>query len=292
MEAALKNSFAHCSRIAWQSSSNFYWSFWLLPRAKRRAMCALYAFARHTDDLSDNDGPVETRRGRLDEWRESLVQALDGRADNELLPAVADTAREFNIPHEYLFDLLDGVEMDLDFQPFETYDELREYCYRVASAVGLACLHVWGFTGDEAIEPAIQCGQAFQLTNILRDLKEDASIGRVYLPLEDLRRFNYSPAELESGVADQRLSKLLAFEFERAEQLYHAAAALDAHLHRDGQRAFNLMTTTYWRLLQQMKRQETDQVFKGRTRLRFHQKLSVAVPAMFGKTFRSVLQKK
>ena len=184
-------SYALCRRMARQSGSSFYPCFFLLGREKRRAMDALYAFMRHTDDLGDNPQPVAARASAVRGWRASLAGALNGSWEtpqHPLLPALADTVHRFHIPPEHLFAVIDGVEMDLAGRQYETFEDLAGYCRCVASAVGLACLHVWGYGGDEAREPADKCGLAFQLTNILRDLKEDAGQGRVYLPLEDLRR--------------------------------------------------------------------------------------------------------
>ena len=194
----------------------------LLPAEKRRAMWALYAFMRHTDDLADGPAGDHSPQVALGEWREALESEL-GRAKKEegterreegrerreerrekdspgdhsslfpplssllpspssLLPALADTVRRFGIPPEHLRAVIDGVEMDLEGRRYETFDELRQYCERVASAVGMACIHIWGFSGHEAFEPARAAGIALQITNILRDLKEDAEDGRLYLP--------------------------------------------------------------------------------------------------------------
>ncbi len=284
MDATLRQSYRHCGRFALRASSSFYWSFWLLPRAKRRAMYALYSFARRTDDLSDSDQPADARRRQLAQWRAALARSLDGACDDPLLPAVADTVQRFNIPRAYLFDVIDGVEMDLDIRRYETFDELKSYCYRVASAVGLACLHVWGFTSDAAIEPATQCGLAFQLTNILRDIREDAQRQRIYLPLDDLRRFDYEEDDLLNGLANDQFEQVVQYEIARAEQLYRGAARLEQYLHPDGRRAFNLMSLTYLRLLAEIK-QRRRQLLGGRVRLSYRQKAAVVWSAIRGRRF-------
>lgn len=253
-------------------------------------MYALYAFARHTDDLSDNDQSPDTRRGDLLRWRESIGRAFDGSRDDRLLPAVADTVKQFGIPKTYLFDLIDGVEMDLEPRRYETFDDLSRYCYRVASAVGLACLYVWGFTSEKAIEPATRCGTAFQLTNILRDLKEDAGRNRLYLPLRDLQKFDYSEAALFSGEIDQRFTKLIQFETARAEQLYRDAVALEQFLHADGRRAFNLMSLTYLRLLRSIKHRHRE-LLSRRVGLSTRQKTAIAFSVMCGRRFRDEVKK-
>ena len=183
----LAQSYAFCRRLSRLRHSSFYASFWLLPRDKRPAMHALYAFMRYTDDLGDSSLPVARRRAALQCWRRSLDDALAGRFGAEgadgrpLLPALADTVRRFAIPREHLHAVIDGQEMDLDAVRYETFAQLAGYCEKVASAVGLACIHVWGIRDDGALEPARKCGIAFQLTNILRDLREDCA-GRSICP--------------------------------------------------------------------------------------------------------------
>ncbi len=162
--------------------------------------------------------------------------------------------------------MIDGVEMDLTPRRYETFDELERYCERVASAVGLACIHIWGFRGPEAFEPARQAGVALQLTNILRDLKEDAAAGRVYLPLADLRQCGYAEKDLLAGTANERFFDLMRLEIERAKQFYRGAAGLRDWLEPDGRRIFGLMTATYRRLLQQIERRPAD-VLRRRVRL-------------------------
>ncbi len=200
-------------------------------------MCALYAFLRRTDDLGDSTESVERRRSALETWRRALRRALGGQYDDPLLPALADTVRRYGVPSVHLEDVIDGVEMDLEPCRYETFADLEVYCHRVASAVGLACLPIWGCSSDEAEQPARRCGLAFQLTNILRDLKEDAACGRVYLPAEDLERFDYTLDELRAGVRNERFRQLMRFEIGRAEQLYESGAELEPHLSADGQRA-------------------------------------------------------
>jgi phytoene synthase len=263
---AVRAGYTACRRVARQSGSNFYASFFFLPADKRRAMDALYAFMRQTDDLADNSRPLAERRQSLAQWRAQLSAALDAedslpdrdskedRLAAALLPAVADCVRRFQIPVEHLTAVIDGVEMDLDGRRYETFDELAEYCRRVASAVGLACIHIWGFRDPAAIEPARQCGLALQLTNILRDLKEDCRDGRVYLPLEDFRHCGYSVDDLAAGVADERFVRLVRLEIDRAKSLYRAGAELVRWLDPDGRRMFAVMVGVYHRLLEKIDR--------------------------------------
>ena len=175
-----------------------------------------------------------------------------------LLPALADTVKRFHIPHEHLTAVIDGVEMDLNPPRYETFDDLRLYCQRVASAVGLACIYVWGFRGPEAFEPARQAGVALQLTNILRDLKEDAASDRVYLPMEDLRQCGYTIEDLGRGVINEPFFRLMRLEIERAKQCYREGADLMQWLEPDGRRIFGLMMSTYRALLTRIEHRPAD----------------------------------
>lgn len=263
MTTPLAASYAHCQQVARRAARNFFYSFLVLPRAKRRAMYALYAFLRHTDDRGDNQQPLEIRRAALARWRDSFTAALSGQFDSPLLPALADTVARYSIPPACLYAAIDGVAMDLDERTYETFDELCVYCEKVASSVGVACIHVWGFRDPAAFEPARKLGIAFQLTNILRDLKEDADLGRVYLPLEDLRRFDYTREELAQGIGDARFRALMRFEIARAEQFYQQGLELERWLTPDGQAALGAMAGIYRELLDEIKRRDGD-VFSDR----------------------------
>jgi 15-cis-phytoene synthase len=197
-----------------------------------------------------------------------------------ILPAVAHTVREFHIPPQSLLAVLDGVEMDLEPRTYATWDDLAVYCERVASAVGLACIHIWGFRGDEALGPSRSAGLALQLTNILRDLREDAQRGRIYVPREDLRTCGYSAEELCRGVVNSSFLRLMDLLIDRAEQLYREAAHLTRWLHRDGLRIYGLMMATYHALLDALRRRPTD-VFVRRIRVSRWRKLGLAARWMF-----------
>jgi phytoene synthase len=280
---AIETSYGCCRRMCRLAGSSFSLGFLLLPRQQRRAMEALYAFMRHTDDLAD-DLPLESRREALAAWRIALQEALRGEfavqdlkseIKNPILPALSDAVRRFHIPSEHLEAVIDGVEMDLDRQRYETFEDLEPYCERVASAVGLACIHVWGFRGPEALEPARQAGIALQLTNILRDVKEDAALGRVYLPLADLRACGYSVDDLLAEVADERFERLMAGQIARAEQFYAVGEELTDWLEPAGRRIFGLMMGTYHALLRQIACRPSD-VFRRRIRLGRLKKLGLA----------------
>lgn len=277
----LEQSYALCQRLARRAASNFYFSFFLLPQKKRRAMWALYAYLRHVDDLADDISfDVPARKQALEVLREDLHVAMAGHTQNTILPALADTAVEYQIPLDYLTAVIDGVEMDLDGATFATFAELEAYCYRVASVVGLACIHIWGFRGPQAIAPARDCGLAFQLTNILRDLKEDAVRGRVYLPREDLAQFGYSENDLYNGVINDRFENLMRFEIARAQRFYDSARALEPRLDRGGRRVFHAMRATYRALLQKISR-DPARVFRQRVRLSRWEKMQIAMESFF-----------
>ena len=260
--AELVRSYRHCRRLAAQANSTFARLFWLLSRDQRRAMEALYAFARHTDDLADGRGPADEKQWKLMVWQEDVQRALDQgpqlgsmcSSEPAVLPALADTVRRFEIPHVYLRQIIAGVEMDVNHTGFETFADLQDYCLHVASAVGLACLAIWGCRDERAIAPAQDCGVAFQLTNILRDVMEDAARGRLYLPREDLIRFGFDVNLLTPGQATDSWIELLRFEADRAARFYDAAAAAEQFLRGSGRRMFRLMHATYRALLAKIER--------------------------------------
>ncbi|MBP1625516.1 MAG: farnesyl-diphosphate farnesyltransferase [Acidobacteria bacterium] len=279
MEPELLASYRSAETVA-RSRSNFYYSFVVLPEAKRRAFCAVYAFMRYCDDISDGDSGLESKRRMLRDWRAQLDAAYAGvHGENPILPAFCDTVRTFSIPAEYFHWIIDGAEMDLDTVCYETFEDLYTYCFRVASAVGLVCLQLFGFAEERAKKHAEQCGIAFQLTNILRDVKEDAESGRVYLPAEDLRKFDYTTEELRRGVLDERFRKLMRFETERARDYYRAARNLLPLVESGSRPALWAMITIYESLLNRIVRRRFD-VFSRRIRLTGPEKLIIAARAL------------
>jgi phytoene synthase len=272
-------SFAFCERLARRAAANFYHAFRLLPADQRRAMCALYAFMRVADDAADDPGPTEAKREALEAWRGQLGDALAGVYRHPLHPALHATLVRYDIPRSYLDAVLDGVCMDLDTDRYETFADLYPYCYRVASAVGLACVRVWGVRGAEAERLAEAAGIAFQLTNILRDVAEDGALGRVYLPGEDLRRFGYGEPDLLAGRRDDRFRQLMRFEADRAYSYYDAAGPLVGLLAPAGRAVFLVMLRTYRGLLDEIVRRDFD-VFSGRVRLSRLHKLWLAASVL------------
>ncbi len=284
MTSPVRRSHRLCEQIARTKAANFYPAFLLLPRTQYQGMCALYAFLRVADDLSDEPGELDDKRRRLDAFRRSLDRALLGTFDHPLFPAFADTLWRFGIPPEYPHAALDGVCMDLDVAAYDTFEELHSYCWRVASVVGLACLHIWGAPGEMEKRHAESAGIAFQLTNILRDLGEDAARGRVYLPREDLARFGYPVEALARGERSPAFEALMAFEAQRAFAYYDAAAPLAPLLPAPGRAVFLVLMRTYRALLERIVAERFD-VFSHRVRLgRWYKVLQVirALPVRCG----------
>jgi phytoene synthase len=271
----LSASHAYCERLARQQAGNFYHAFRLLPTDQRRGMCAVYSFLRVADDLTDVAGATEKKRSALESWRRQLHEALAGKYNHVLHAALHETVDRFHIPVSYLDAVLDGVAMDLDTDSYETFVGLYRYCYHVASAVGLACIHIWGVTAEQAAAPAEAAGIAFQLTNILRDLAEDAGRGRVYLPREDLARFGYSEEKLRLGIRDNGFVELMRFEVARANSYYDAALPLADLLRPVNRAVFLVMLRTYRGLLDEIVRRDYD-VFSTRVRLSRLHKLWLA----------------
>jgi len=285
----LEHAHAVCRGVTRRAARNFYYAFLVLPREKRDALCAVYAFMRHCDDLCDEPGvPLAERRARLEAWRQAMQQVLVGQAtDDPVLFALADAQRRFHISPELFDQLVEGTAMDLppaDSPPdtiltFADFDELYRYCYHVASVVGLVTIRIFGYR-DPAAEPlAEKCGVAFQLTNIIRDVKEDAGLGRIYLPEEDLAHFGCSseelaPGALRNGFDPARFRPLLEFEAGRAREFYRAADELLPLLDPDSQPAFWVLVEIYRRLLEKIAERGYN-VFGEKVRMTMPQKLTI-----------------
>jgi len=282
MTDRVTESFEFCRRLTRRTAGNFGYAFWSLPAEQRRAMQALYAFMRITDDIGDEPGhDVAERSAQLRLWRNDLELALrDELPDHPVWPAVVQIVRRYEIPAQLLTDVIDGIEFDLTPRTIHTFEELKTYCYHVAGAVGLCCIRIWGYHGAEAEARAVSCGLAFQLTNILRDLGEDAARGRIYLPAEDLARFGYSADDLRHQQVGPEFRRLMAFETERAWSYYRQAELLHDDLERAGQPVLRAMLEIYGGLLRQIERQQFD-VFTRRVRLPTWKKLWIAGRAMW-----------
>jgi len=260
----------YCTDLTQQSGSNFYYSFFFLPKARRNAMHAVYAFCREVDGVVDEPVPGSDPRVHLARWRAdiaSLYQPNSGHAQpnsghapasNPIIICLADHVRRLNIPQDYFNEIITGVEMDLTITRYTTFDELYQYCYRVASVVGLICLQIFGAHRPESQTYAVNLGIAFQLTNILRDIKGDGERGRIYLPQEDLARFGYSEQDLLAGAATPAFRHLMEFECRRAQEYYRAA---EAALPESDQRALlpaEIMRAIYHTILERIEASRDD----------------------------------
>lgn len=286
-------AYSVCRTITRRSAKNFYYAFLVLPRRKRSALCAVYAFMRRCDDIADEPGiSLRDRRLKLADWLDAMHRVVTGEpTDDPVLLALADAHRRFKIPVELLDQLAFGTAMDLQESTspvdgsrglaaneltarYKTFDELYQYCYRVASVVGLVCIRVFGYRKPEAEPLAERCGLAFQLTNIIRDVKEDAAMKRVYLPDEDLVKFGLSATELRGNPQIARFRPLLAMEADRAREYYRSADELIPLIDHDSQPALWVLVTIYRQLLEKIAAREYE-VFDEKISLTTREKLKV-----------------
>jgi phytoene synthase len=285
-ESQLHMAYSVCRGITRSRAKNFYYGFLVLPKRKRQALCAVYAFMRRCDDIADDPSlSASDRRQKLDAWVEAFHSALAGLpTDDPILLALTDAQRRFAISVGLLDQLAFGTAMDTEENPdhgtpsrpiqYGSFQELERYCYNVASVVGLVCIRIFGYN-DPAAEPlAEKCGLAFQLTNIIRDVKEDAGVGRVYLPEEDLAHFGVSSTELSNAPDPARIRPLLELEAQRAFENYRAAEELIPLIQEDSQPALWVLVTIYRSLLEKIVRLNYD-VFTRKVSLSTREKLTI-----------------
>jgi 15-cis-phytoene synthase len=274
--AEVLRPYAHCRGVTRASHSSFAAAFWMFPKEKRRALHAIYAFCRLADDIAD-DPAIRGNRGLLlERWREELAGAYEGKAVHPVGVALGDAVKRFDLPRRTFEDLLLGVESDLRRLPIETFDDLYTYCYRVASTVGLLIVRVLGFQNARTLDYAEAMGVAVQLTNVLRDVGEDAASGRVYLAREDLKRFGVDPESLVLDPVPDELRLLLACYAERARIFYERAAALRPVEDRARLRPADAMGAIYRTLLDRLQAQRFPQREKS-VRLSNPRRLAIAV---------------
>lgn len=276
-DAGLREAYAYCEDVTRRSSSNFFYAFRLLPPERRLALCAVYAFCRFVDDIADDAGQRDPA-ALLARWRDELGHVYGGTPTHPIGRALADAARRFPIAQQHFLDLIRGVELDLTQRRYATFDDLYEYCYLVASTVGLLCIEIFGHRQSSAREYAIDLGVAFQLTNILRDVMEDGRRGRIYLPLEDLRRFDCREDELLAGRYSRRVGALMAFECGRARAYYLRAGGALAPEDRSSLAPAEAMRMIYERLLARIEARHFD-VFGPKVTLPRYEKITLALAA-------------
>ncbi len=290
MSDQLSHAYAVCRGITRRAAKNFYYGFIVLPAEKRNALSAVYAFMRHADDISDDPAvDPQLKRGKMGEWLEAARTVFAGKpTDDPVLMALGDAQKRFKIPPELFEKLVYGTSMDLEMPPpsgevptvlCNTFEDLKQYCYYVASVVGLVCIHIFGYQDRKAEFLAEDCGLAFQLTNIIRDVKEDAGMHRIYVPREDLERFgltdgHFSPARLADPAQAQVLRPALEYEADRARKYYESAKWLMELIDEDSRAALWVLVEIYSRLLQKITDRNYD-VLTERVRLTLWEKLKV-----------------
>ncbi|MGC2181854.1 MAG: phytoene/squalene synthase family protein [Terriglobales bacterium] len=281
-------AYSVCRSITRSAAKNFYYAFLVLPQAKRQALCAVYAFMRRCDDIADDfKTPSYERRQRLEAWLDAFHRAESGHpTDDPVLLALTDTQRRFKVPVELLDQLAYGTGMDIQDRTadpssedapqvlYRSFSDLRLYCYRVASVVGLVCIRIFGYRDPAAEGLAENLGLAFQLTNIIRDIQEDAGMGRIYLPAEDLDRFKIVPSEFRQAAIPERLRWLLAAEADRAREYYDAARELMLLIDEDSQPALWVLVSIYRRLLEKISERKYD-VFGKKIKLTVREKVII-----------------
>lgn len=289
MNQQLSHAYAVCRGITRRAAKNFYYGFIVLPSEKRNALSAVYAFMRHADDITDEPGDPQQKRAKLTEWLEAANAVFAGKAtDDPVLMALGDAQQKFKIPPDLFEKLVYGTGLDLEIPAASaespavlcnSFDDLKQYCYYVASVVGLVCIRIFGYEDKKAEFLAEDCGLAFQLTNIIRDIKEDAGMGRIYIPEEDLVRnnlsaANFSSAALQDPAQVQHLRPALEFEAERARKYYESAKWLMELIEEDSRAALWVLVEIYSRLLKKITERNYD-VLTERVRLTFWEKMKV-----------------
>jgi phytoene synthase len=276
---ALDASYRYCEKVTKQRAKNFFYGIRLLPPDRRRSMCAMYAFFRYCDDVSDGD-VVGSKADLLAQWRAAIDGGESGTS--QILPAFYDAKQKHAIPSQYFHSMIDGVETDLSKSRYASFEELYRYCYCVASTVGLVCVHVYGFDhSGPALQMAEWRGIAFQLTNILRDVAEDLSLGRVYLPQDELARHGLSQQDLMEARKTPALEEFLRFQVARAAEYYARAEGLEAHVDAASRGSLQAMTSIYQALLHKVGQMGCS-VLKKRARLSTVEKLRLAGKTLLG----------
>ena len=280
---SLKESFQFCRRLARKTGRNFYFSFLTLPRAKRDAMCVIYAWMRQLDDLADDTASKQDAREALEKWREHTRAALKENSvasfhppSSSLWPAFADTVKRYHIPTEYFDQIVEGALMDQEIMRYKTFGDLYGYCYRVASVVGLVCLRIFGYTDPQAEKTGEWLGIAFQLTNILRDVREDAERGRIYLPLEDLQKYGISEDDILKCRWSPALGNLLEAFAQHTEEYYIKAKPVFGLVSKEAQATLKIMEEIYHGILIETKKHGF-RVFEHRARVPTWKKFFIVV---------------
>lgn len=257
----------YCKEKAASSGSSFYYSFLFLPKAKRQAITALYAFCREVDDIADDCKDISVARIKLAWWRTEIAHLYAGKPQHPVSKALAEAIERYHLDEEHFLEIIDGMEMDLDQNRYADFKQLQLYCYRVASVVGLLSVQIFGFKDRKTLKYAHDLGMALQLTNIIRDVGEDARRNRIYLPLDELKKFGVTEAEILNSQSSDRTQALLEFQIERAETFYDRALLELPSKDRKTQRTGLMMAAIYRTLLREIKADNPIQVLNARISL-------------------------
>ena len=270
----LADAYEHCRRVTRQEARNFFYAFLTLPAAKRRAIYAVYAFCRLCDDAVDEVASIEDKQAALKSLSERLDTAYEADAEGPVFTALIHAAITYHIPRDYFREVIRGVEMDLETNRYQTFEDLRQYCYRVASVVGLICLEIFGYRHPNARWYAIDLGLAMQLTNILRDIQEDLARDRIYIPQDELLRFGYTEEDLRNQVRNDAQQRLITFQVQRAQSLFQSGARLLPYLSNRSRACPAVLAAIYTRILRRIQANDYN-VFDGRISLSSREKLLV-----------------
>ncbi|MCF6218676.1 MAG: presqualene diphosphate synthase HpnD [Gammaproteobacteria bacterium] len=265
----------YCQDKAASSGSSFYYSFMFLPAEQRQAIVALYAFCREVDDVVDECSDPGLARIKLQWWRDEIGKIFDGEPTQPVAQALKQSVSKFNLPLEHFLEIIDGMEMDLNQVRYRSFKELQLYCYRVASVVGLMAAEIFGFEDRQTLDYALNLGLAFQLTNIVRDVREDAMLGRIYLPSDELAEFGVSEQDILSGQQTEAVTQLIRFQAQRAHEYYQKAFELLPEPDRFKQRSGIIMAAIYQATLAEIEKDNYN-VLKHRIKLTPLRKLWLA----------------
>ena len=277
----LESAYDICRNITRKEAKNFYYAFLTLPATKRRAIYAAYAFCRHCDDSVDEAISTNAKLKALTELQINLDLTYSGNASSPVYVALADVAQRYAIPQDYFQEIIIGVKSDLVKDRFQNFEELKGYCYSVASVVGLICLHIFGYEDDTAKEYAVDLGLAMQLTNIIRDVREDLDMGRVYLPQDELVQFGYTEKDLKNGVRNEAFIELMQFQSQRARKYFEQGFKLLPYLSRRSRACPAVLGALYSNVLDRIEASDYD-VLESRVALSAPQKVVITAKTWLG----------
>ena len=274
----LEDAYDYCEQITRNEARNFYYAFITLPMRKKRAIYTAYAFCRRCDDAVDNSESTTEKKRLLDEIENNLKSGINLDKlileNNPIILATCAIIKEFNIPQQYFFDVIQGVRMDIEFTSFNSFDEVKEYCYKVASVIGLICIKIFGYSNPKAIDYAIDFGLAMQLTNILRDILDDLNENRCYLAFEEMDKFNYSINQLRESLYNDDFIQMMKFEVDRAKRYFESGSRLLPLVDTDSRICLVILSKIYSKILKKIERSNYN-IFQTDYRLNTFEKLSI-----------------